>query len=87
MKFKTKSIVVEAMQFVDTAESISEITLFTGAEPCRVSYIDAQLPYMIITVFGHEYRLNVGDWIIKREGFNFLPCRGDIFDMIFESVL
>lgn len=78
MKYRKKPVVVEAVQFVDTEESIlklSELEL----DPVRIDYADLDNPILKIETLEGLMIATEGDYIIKGVQGEFYPCKPDIF--------
>lgn len=85
MKYKKKPVIVEAIQFEDTAERICELSEFMGGE-MHVNYEDKNNPYIPIETLEGTMRASVGDYIIKGINGEFYPCKPDIFKKMYEKV-
>jgi hypothetical protein len=87
--FRKKPVVIEAIQFKDTAESIAAISDFTN-DTITVSYGEGQtpgkydVPILTIPTLEGDHRASVGDWIIKGIKGEFYPCKPDIFDATYD---
>lgn len=79
MKYIKKPVEIEAMQFLDTTESIEELSDFTGKE-IRVDYQDRNNPCLKIETLEGTMKASVGDYIIKGVKGEFYPCKPDIFE-------
>ncbi len=86
MKYRKKPVVIEAIQFEDTAERICEIHEFLGGEEMRVNYKDKDNPFIPIETLEGTMKANVGDYIIKGVNGEFYPCKPDIFEKTYENV-
>ena len=84
MKYKKKPVIIEAIQFEDTAERICELSEFMGE--VRVNYEDKNNPYIPIETLEGTMRASVGDYIIKGVNGEFYPCKPDIFERTYEKV-
>lgn len=77
MYFRKKPVVIEAVQFTGTIQSLNEVTqLMVVAET-----INNQI---VIKTLEGEMRASVGDWIIKGVNGEFYPCKPDIFLKTYE---
>lgn len=85
MKYVKKPVEIEAVQFVDTPERISEIAEFVGTD-LRVNYEDKDNPYIHIETLEGTMKASVGDYIIKGVKGEFYPCKPDIFEATYDSV-
>jgi hypothetical protein len=79
-KYTKKPVTIEAIQFADDTDTISNIHGFMGAEKTCVSYEDPTTPYLKIPTLEGVMKANVGDWIIKGVKGEFYPCKPDIFE-------
>lgn len=85
MKYVKKPVEIEAVQFIDTPERISEIAEFVGTD-LRVNYKDKDNPYIPIETLEGTMKASVGDYIIKGVKGEFYPCKPDIFEATYDSV-
>lgn len=84
MKYKKKPVIIEAIQFEDTAERICELSEFMGG--AHVNYEDKNNPYVPIETLEGTMRASVGDYIVKGVNGEFYPCKPDIFEKTYEKV-
>lgn len=84
MRYKKKPVIIEAIQFEDTAERICELSEFMGG--AYVNYEDKNNPYIPIETLEGTMRASVGDYIIKGVNGEFYPCKPDIFEKTYEKV-
>ena len=84
-KYRKKPVVVEAVRFFDTAESLAELSEFMGTD-IRVNYADPDSPTLIIPTLEGDHIASIGDYIIKGIKGEFYPCKPDIFEMTYEKV-
>lgn len=94
MKFKKKPVVIEAIQFDGTYESIRRICDWANSNPDPeedpwVSYVTdsshAVDDPLVHTLEG-EMSIGIGDWVIKGVKGEFYPCKPDIFEMTYGRV-
>lgn len=78
--YTKKPVTIEAVQFADDADTISNIHGFTGADTTLVSYENPTAPVLKIVTLEGVMTAQVGDWIIKGVKGEFYPCKPDIFD-------
>jgi len=83
-KYRKKPVVIEAIQFTGTGDSLEECAHFIGdenlagdPETCSVLGIKTLEGVMIVSI---------GDWIIKGVKGEFYPCKPDIFEATYEPV-
>lgn len=85
MKYRKKPVEIDAVQFLDTTESIMELSDFVG-DIIRVDYKDKDNPCLKIETLEGTMRASVGDYIIKGVKGEFYPCKPDIFEETYEKV-
>ncbi len=84
MKYRKKPVVIEAIQFTGTAESIKEIMQFVTFPLDKAVVLTKK--YLIIPTLEGDHIANPGDFIIKGVKGEFYPCKPDIFEMTYEPV-
>lgn len=77
MKFRKKPIVIEAVQFNNSAD-IHEFCGDIAREPVGEEYME-------ISTLEGVMRANKGDYIIKGINGGFYPCKNDIFEKTYEK--
>ena len=86
-KYVKKPVVIEAMVFEDTVDSLDELSDFMGNnKKVRVNYLDKENPKLIIETLEGTMSANEGDYIIKGISGEFYPCKPDIFHKTYEEV-
>ena len=85
MKYRKHPVVIEAVQFKDTEESILELSEL-GLDPVRIDYADLSNPLLKIETLEGLMIATEGDYIIKGVQGEFYPCKHDIFKEIYEKV-
>ena len=85
MKFRAKPIVVEAVQFKDTADCIAEISDFVG-EQVRVFY-HFTIVVLTIEIPEGEMVVSIDDWIIKGAQGELSQCKPGVFEQIYEEIV
>jgi hypothetical protein len=83
-KYRKKPIVIEAVQFLDTAESLIELSEFIG-DTIKIDYTDPDDPVFKIDTLEGPHIASVGDYIIKGVKGEFYPCKSDIFKATYEK--
>ena len=83
-KYRKKPVVIEAIQFQDDADVISEISALAGKD-IVISYSSTPPTLKILTLEG-TMAANVGDYIIKGVQGELYPCKPDIFEATYEKV-
>lgn len=84
MKYRKKPVVVEAVQFLDTEESIDELCDF-GLDPVLIDYADLKNPLLKIETLEGLMVATEGDYIIKGVQGEYYPCKPDIFAETYEK--
>ena len=79
MKFRKKPVVIEAVQYDGTKQSLVELMRFGNG---ILLYPD----YLVIKTPEGNHRAVIGDWIIKGVKGELYPCKPDIFAQTYESV-
>ena len=81
MKYRKKPIIIEAVQFDGTDESVDWLLpqLISGEIGRTTNKLYIQTPEGIMTA-------NVGDYIIKGVNGEFYPCSPDIFEKTYEPI-
>jgi len=77
MKVRKKPVVVEAVQYIGTKESIAKILSLDNNIGLFPDHLE------IKTLEG-THRADIGDWIIKGIKGEFYPCKPDIFEKTYE---
>lgn len=85
MKYRKKPVVIEAVQFIDSGEVLSDLSALMK-DTIRVDYADADNPVLKIETLEGTMTANVGDYIIKGIQGEFYPCKPDIFETTYERV-
>lgn len=85
MKYRKKPVVIDAMQFFDDADVISELSDFIGME-IVIDYSVSTNPLMKIATLEGVMDAKQGDYIIKGVNGEFYPCKPDIFEKTYEKV-
>jgi hypothetical protein len=78
MKFRKKSVVVEAVQF--RRGNFDELEAFVGGDA------EWRGDHLVIATREGAMRASDGDWIIKGVKGEFYPCKPDIFAATYEPV-
>jgi hypothetical protein len=84
MKYRKKPVVIEAVQWKGTIESLCEMENFLNDGP-QADFTEKPPPMFIDTLEG-RMRADVNDWIIKGVKGEFYPCKPDIFEATYEPV-
>lgn len=83
MRYKRKNAEIEAIQFHDTTERISEIFDFVGNLPLRVNY-SGKTPVLIIEGSTVTQEADEGDYIIKDVSGDVYVCKCKDFEETYE---
>lgn len=79
--YRKKPVTVEAIEFSDDPNTLSNIAAFMQAEkPLRVDYADKEKPLLYIDTLEGTMAASIGDFIIKGVKGEFYPCKPDIFE-------
>jgi hypothetical protein len=81
-KYRNKPVVIEAVQYLHTPESRTEIIKFMSKESALFS--DTQ--GLFIPTLEGNMTASKNDWIIKGVNGEFYPCKPDIFEKTYERV-
>lgn len=84
--YRKKPVEIEAIQFEDTPEVLSELSDFINNQDLRVDYKDPENPVIKIETLEGVMKASVGDYIIKGVNDEFYPCKPDIFNKTYEEV-
>lgn len=84
MKYRKKPVVVEAVQFVDTEESILKLSEL-GLDSVQIDYDVPDSPILKIETLEGMMIATEGDYIIKGVQGEFYPCKPDIFAETYEE--
>ncbi|MBQ9600201.1 MAG: hypothetical protein IJR33_10405 [Clostridia bacterium] len=82
-RYRKKPVVIEAVQFEDTAENLCELTEFVRGQTVSVDYKDPKNPTLKIETLEGIMTANVGDYIIKGVKGEYYPCKPDIFEQTY----
>ena len=82
MKYRKKPVVIEAVQFLDTAESLEDLSKFVD-HTVRIGY-QTSPPTLTVATLEGVMEATVGDYIIKGVNGEFYPCKPDIFHKTYE---
>ena len=85
MDYRKKPVVIQAVQFNDTAESIEELVKFVG-DDINIDY-GTKPPTLKIATLEGVMEAKVGDYIIRGVNGEFYPCKPDIFEKTYDQVV
>ncbi len=84
-KYRKKPVIIEAIKFLNTAESLSALSEFIG-DTIKVDHSNPDKPTLKIDTLEGQHIASVGDYIIKGVKGEFYPCKPDIFKATYEKV-
>jgi len=82
MKFRKKPVVIEAVQYLNTTESITLVSDFAATE-IRVDY-SVDPPLLRIHTMEGTMTASPGDWIIRGVKGEFYPCKPEVFEASYD---
>jgi len=85
-KYRKRPVVVEAVQFTGTQESIDEVFRM-GDLSDRPMTAEVSPTRLAIETLEGTMRADVGDWIIRGVKGECYPCKPDIFAATYEEVV
>ena len=92
-RFRKKPVVIEAMQWDGSLDSITAICEWAnvlGEDDPHISYLTARsfgVHDVLIDTLEGPLRAAVGDWIIRGVAGEFYPCKPGIFEATYEPVV
>ncbi len=90
MKYRKKSVVIEAIQFDGTLVSVTEMHKIFGplfwnqCEPIPDDESANGFEYLRIKTLEGLLIVSLWDWVIKGVKGEFYPCKPDIFELTYE---
>ena len=85
-RFRKRPVEVEAVQFTDSPESLSEILDWAG-ELVMVDWgTPTGRPHLYVRTAEGTMHVSRGDWVIKGVAGEFYPCKDEIFTKTYEEV-
>ena len=85
-RYRKKPVVIEALQFLDTAERVEELSHFITDQDVVISYRCPEDPRLILKTLEGQHEASVGDYIIRGIKGEYYPCKPDIFHATYEAV-
>ena len=85
-RYRKKPVEIEALQFLDDVDRITELSNFIDNQDVRVSYKDPKNPKLLIETLEGVMEASVSDYIIRGVHGEFYPCKPDIFNETYEEV-
>lgn len=86
MKFRKKPVVIEAVQWLGTFESYSDVCRFAGSSLQNNHCGEAEPQEIYIETLEGVMTAKKGDWIIRGVSGEMYPCKPDIFEKTYERV-
>ena len=87
MKFRKKPVVIEAIQFDGTINSMLEIeAVFPSLVSNNSNWKAHEVRFWKIWTLEGGLEVSKGDWIIKGIKGEFYPCKPDVFEMTYDCV-
>ena len=85
-RYRKKPVEIEALQFIDDVDRITELSNFIDNQDVQVSYKDPKNPKLLIETLEGVIEASVGDYVIRGVHGEFYPCKPDIFNETYEEV-
>jgi hypothetical protein len=85
MKFKSKVVEIEAIQF-NSAQSPDEMMDAWGEKFQKALSCHQESDALIIKTLEGDMRAQLGDWIIKGTEGEFYPCKPSVFARKYEAI-
>ncbi len=82
MKFRKKPVVVEAVQWIGTGDSMEAIRALDPGTRA----VDFTSHNVFISTLEGQMTAEIGDWIIKGVSGELYPCKPEIFLLTYEMV-
>lgn len=80
-------MLIEALQFLDTAERLVELSHFVDNQDVVVNYEQPSNPRLFIKTLEGTMEASVGDYIIRGIKGEYYPCKPDVFRATYEEVI
>ena len=84
-KYRKKPVVIEAIHFDGSKDSLAEVMAFTKEMGTRE--VGATPEGFTIATLEGTMLARPGDWVIKGVKGEFYPCKPDIFEATYEEVV
>ena len=85
MYFRKKQVVIEAVQFDGSEESIANILKLGASRLVDVDHEEQNLPKIQISTLEGKMTAKIGDYVIKGVHGELYPCKPDIFAETYEE--
>lgn len=86
MKFKTKPVIKEALQFDGSTDSAKKISEWSGGRVFGFYTPQGYLAGLRIETLEGCMDAEGGDWIIRGLRGEYYPCKPDVFEKTYEPV-
>ena len=73
-RYRKKPVEIEALQFIDDVDRITELSNFIDNQDVRVSYKDPKNPKLLIKTLEGVMEASVGDYVIRGVHGEYYPC-------------
>lgn len=85
-RFRKRPVVIEAMQFDGTKESVNQVLGWIGSNGGEARRAGSEPPFYAILIKTLEGTMtaNPGDWIIRGVQGEFYPCKSGIFEATYD---
>lgn len=86
-QFKSKPIIIEAVQFLKTEKSVKKINVFLERDVRAYSkWLEQHNPTIYIQVLNYLKPVEVGNWIVKHDDFSLWTYKDKEFKRLYEPV-
>ncbi len=83
MKYRKKSVVIEAMEFTDKTKD----QVYNFVRCNKAAGFNAETkPILIVQTLSGDVTVDIGDYVLKGVNGEFYPCKADIFKKTYEAV-
>ena len=79
MKYRKRPVVVEAVQYINTTDGVTDVLRFV-----QLPIVGVFNNHLTIRTLEGTMRANPWDWIICGVRGEYYPCKPDIFDATYE---
>jgi hypothetical protein len=85
-KYRKKPVVIDAVQYDGNFRCL-DIFSINDVGKFIIGYEDDGSPYLIIPTLEGGHKCSKGDYVIRGIKGEYYPCKPDIFEMTYESVI
>lgn len=85
MKYRKKPVIIDAIQWDGTFESVQSVKDFAGDHVKEKTDLDGKRSYIYIESLEGPMLVSPKDYIIKGVKGEFYPCKPDIFELTYEK--